>query len=247
MKYEIIKNLAKKLLPNRLIHQNQLFIRKIIALQYRGDRYECNICNYKLSKFIKLSNGDLLCPNCGSLPRTRRLWYILESEIANGHKQILHFSPSKSIARKLKKVPNIDYITTDYVGEFEADQHFDITSIDEPDGKYDLIICFHVLEHIEKDAEAIKELFRVLKKGGKCFLQTPFKDGEIYENPAIQTSAERLEHFGQEDHVRIYSVAGLSQRIEKEGFDVRIETFHEERGNKYGLKEQEVVIIGRKT
>ena len=61
------------------------------------------------------------------------------------------------------------------------------------------------------DFESIaKELFRVLKPNGTVLIQTPFKDGEIYEDYAITSESERLIHFGQEDHVRIYSCSSVS-------------------------------------
>lgn len=32
------------------------------------------------------------------------------------------------------------------------------------DGDFDMVMCNHVLEHIEDDRKAMRELFRVLKK-----------------------------------------------------------------------------------
>lgn len=65
----------------------------------------------------------------------------------------------------------------------------------------------------------MQELFRVLKPGGSCLIQTPFKEGnDIYEDASITTEENRLKAFGQEDHVRIYSIAGLTERLKKSGF-----------------------------
>ena len=128
-----------------------------------------------------------------------------------------------------------------------ADHQFDITSIDLPNQSIDLIICFHVLEHIEADHKAMQELYRILKPKGRIILQTPFKSGDIYENQAIQTPEDRLLHFGQSDHVRIYSVDGLKSRLEKIGFRVDIRRFSEEaNGGKFGLKTEESILIGSK-
>ena len=67
---------------------------------------------------------------------------------------------------------------------FKARKALDIENIEEPNSNtYDLIICYHVLEHINKDLKAMSELFRILKPGGKVYIQTPFKEGVIYENP----------------------------------------------------------------
>ncbi|MEL6925095.1 MAG: SAM-dependent methyltransferase, partial [Bacteroidota bacterium] len=77
-------------------------------------------------------------------------------------------------------------------------------------------------------------------------IQTPFKSGKIYENPNIITEEERLKHFGQEDHVRIYSKEGLKERLEAVGFKVSITEFSESEDNIHGFKEKEVVLIARK-
>ncbi|MBK6500196.1 MAG: methyltransferase domain-containing protein [Saprospiraceae bacterium] len=75
--------------------------------------------------------------------------------------------------------------------------------------KFDLIICYHILEHIIEDMLAMKELFRVLKPKGKIIIQTPFLGETIYEDYSINTPELRLKHFGQKDHVRIYAAQGL--------------------------------------
>jgi SAM-dependent methyltransferase len=138
---------------------------------------------------------------------------------------VLDFSPSRCLYRKLKNYPGISYISTDLSGDFLADRQYDITAIDAPDNRFDLILCYHILEHIPADQVAMRELRRVLKPGGTCLVQTPFKSGEIYENPAVTTPEERLQHFGQEDHVRIYSIQGLKERLEGAGFAVEVKTF----------------------
>jgi len=45
-----------------------------------------------------------------------------------------------------------------------------------PDESFDLIISFDVLEHISDDQKAIKEMYRVLKRRGKVFLETPNRE-----------------------------------------------------------------------
>ena len=91
----------------------------------------------------------------------------------------------------------------------------------------------------------MKELFRVLKPGGTAIIQTPFKEGDIYENESIKSPEDRKDHFHQEDHVRIYSVEGLKSRMEKAGFQVKINTFKEE--TFFELKRGEQVIFAEKS
>jgi SAM-dependent methyltransferase len=190
-----------------------------------------------------LENGDKLCPNCGSIARSRRLWDLIASEFLNDGLVILDFSPTRCLYRRLKTDPLINYISTDMSGDFLSDFHYDITNIDSENNKYDLILCYHVLEHIEDDYQAMKELYRIMKKGAACIIQTPFKEGNIYENSLIKTDQERLEHFGQEDHVRIYSLNGLKERLIECGFYVMVKQFEESDNNRFGFNSIEQVLI----
>lgn len=130
--------------------------------------------------------------------------------------------------------------------DFIADKVMDISALDDKDSSYDLIICYHILEHVIQDEKAILELYRVLKSNGTCLIQTPFKAGPIYEDFSIVGEEDRLAHFGQEDHVRIYSVDGLKERLINAGFTVEIRTFVETEQNRFGYHEEETVLVCRK-
>ncbi|MFB3055770.1 MAG: class I SAM-dependent methyltransferase [Ignavibacteriaceae bacterium] len=246
MIYEKVKNIISSVVPRRVIIKNEMIIRFFYYQFFRGNRFQCNVCYKKLRGFISLKSGDKLCPFCGSSSRNRRLWNILKSEFLRGDIRILHFSPSRSLKRFLSIDPSIFYITSDFMGEFDADKHYNITEISESDNSFNLIICYHILEHIEDDQAAIKELYRVLKKGGSCIIQTPFKDGESYEDDTIKTAEGRLKYFGQEDHLRIYSVDGLKERLTHNNFEVKVKIYNEDRDNFNGLSETEYVLIARK-
>jgi hypothetical protein len=89
----------------------------------------------------------------------------------------------------------------------------------------------------------MKELFRILNKGGYCIIQTPFNKGEIVEDDSIKASLDRETYFGQYDHVRIYSVDALKCRLEKIGFKVDLRNFREDADNINGFNEEEVVLV----
>jgi len=245
MIYEKIKKIISSVIPGKVITKNESIVRYFYYQFYRGKKFQCNVCNKKLREFISLKSGEKLCPFCGSSSRNRRLWNILKSEYLRSNIRILHFSPSRSLKRFLSKDPSLDYITSDFLGEFDADKHYNITDISVKDNSFDLIICYHILEHIEDDQAAMNELCRILKKGGSCIIQTPFKDGEIYEDDAIKTGEDRLKFFGQEDHVRIYSVDGLKNRLTQNGFEMTVNEYKEE-NNFNGFMNTEHVLIGRK-
>ncbi len=245
--YATLKNIAKWVIPQGLLTRYELPLRRLYAnVFYRGQTHDCNICESHFSHFIKLPKGDLLCPVCGSLPRNRRLWFLLQQKQRLSG-SVLHFSPSRVLYRKLKQQTSIEYVSTDFEEEFIADHRIDITKIDYPPDRFDTIICFHILEHIIEDQKAMRELHRVLKPGGTALIQTPFKEGEIYEDERITTEDERLLHFGQKDHVRVYSAEGLQERLESKGFQVELLRFPEDDlSYKYGLKKGEIILLANK-
>lgn len=245
--YELLKRVLKGFLGKEKLIQYEERFRKVTYLMFKGNNYECNICNKQLRKFIQLPNGEKSCPYCGSLGRNRRLYQLLTNEFTKQTSlDVLDFSPSRCLYRKLKKNSSINYTSTDYADEFIADKKLDITAIEENDNSFDIILCYHILEHIEDDLTAMKELYRILKHNGKCFIQTPFKEGDIYENSLLKTPTERKEHFGQEDHVRIYSIKGLKSRLEKTSWKMETKSFEEQPNNRFGFNVNETILIGIK-
>lgn len=238
--YQAFKKVALSVFPKKILFENEIFFRSLFAFHLHGKNHECTVCSHGLKKFIPIPDGDLLCPFCGSRSRIRRLYsFLIENELI--WKKVLHFSPSRSVYRLLKKNTEIQYFSTDFEDEFLADYHYDITQIPLENDFFDLIICYHILEHIENDKTAMEELHRVLKSGGVCIIQTPFKEGNIYEDFSKKTPEERLKAFGQEDHVRIYSVDGLQHRLKENGFqNVEIKTFPA--NERYGFMEETVLI-----
>ena len=242
--YNLLKNSATRFIPKKLLFRIEPILRKCYAVTKQGSNHECVICDFKASDWVQLPNNDLLCPNCGSLARDRRLWQILKEQYIKSNIQVLYFSPSRPIYRNWKKEKNVNHIASDLSGDFMADVAYDITQIVEKENTFDLIICYHILEHVIDDVKAMSELYRVLKPNGTVLIQTPFKEGEIYEDYSITSEAERLLHFGQEDHVRVYSVEGLKTRLESVGFDVIVNRF--ERDTYLGFSANEIVILASK-
>lgn len=242
--YISLKKKVLKVVPKHILYRYEYILRFPYSIKYFGNKYKCNICNRQLNSFIEFED-DKLCPSCGSLKRTRRLWEILMDDFLNENKKILDFSPSRSIYRLMKKSDHV-YISSDLSGDFIADKAFDITNIDSENENFDLIICYHILEHVDDDEKAMQEIWRVLRSKGTCIIQTPFKEGEIYENSSITSPEDREKHFGQSDHVRIYSVKGLVGRLENAGLKVEIRTFTEDSENFYGFHTNETVLICHK-
>ena len=119
----------------------------------------------------------------------------------------------------------------------------DVLNIPFDPNYFDLIICNHVLEHIQNDIDAMKELFRVLKLNGKAILQVPIsKNSEkTFEDFSVTDPKERENIFGQFDHVRIYG-QDYTKRLESVGFSVECINISKE-FSKYGLAIDEDIFI----
>ena len=79
--------------------------------------------------------------------------------------------PYKSIFRFQK------YVAID-IEKGEVDLIADICNLPLKEGIADLVICTEVLEHVQNTQEALKNLNRVIKKGGYLILSTPLLIGE---------------------------------------------------------------------
>src|SRR5215203_4715122 len=155
----------KTILPHNFLKRHEHLFRKIIYTFYKGTDKQCPICEKKLKKFISLKNGETLCPFCGSLPRHRRLWTLIKPLLLPGM-CVLDFSPPLCFYIRLKSFDAVKYMTTDYEREFTSDYRLNITEKDLPADSVDLILCYHVLEHVVEDQKAISELYRILKPKG---------------------------------------------------------------------------------
>jgi len=130
-------------------------------------------------------------------------------------------APEQCFLSIFKKMKNLDYTTADLYSPI-VDVKADILKLPFKDEEFDLVFCNHVLEHIEDDNKAMKELYRVIKKGGMGIFQVPqeLARKSTYEDPAIITPEDKTEHFGQYDHVRIYG-RDYFDRLRNVGFNVK--------------------------
>ncbi len=122
------------------------------------------------------------------------------------------------MTRWLKK-NGVKYTTADLFAE--ADLKLDIQDTKLPDESYDVVVCNHVLEHVDDFRKALKEMYRILRPGGTFICSFPM-DPEIEfvdEELSVQTEEERLERFGQNDHKRVFGMKA-DQFIAEPGFKV---------------------------
>ena len=135
------------------------------------------------------------------------LWLYLknETDFFSSKLKVLHFAPEQAFYKRFRKLPNVDYITTDLDSPL-ADVQADICNLPFKDNEFDVILCNHVLEHIPDDTKAMQELYRILKPNGWGVFQIPqdLNREKTFEDHTIIDRHERAKIFGQYDHVRVY-------------------------------------------
>ncbi len=214
--------------------------------------------SFATTKFLIIGAGRrrTMCKKCGSSDRERLVYLYLRDELkvfgAKKNIKALHFAPEKNLSEKLSKEDTVGYIKGDWLeGGYDYDKtvkKIDVCNIPYENNVFDLIVCNHVLEHIEDDRKAMSELYRVLKPGGKAILQVPISNllDKTLEDFSIIDPQERLKTFGQEDHVRVYG-KDYVERLEEVGFKVQIKNFsNEKKYKRFGLNPDENLFLGEK-
>lgn len=150
-----------------------------------------------------------ICPKCRCNDRDRHLWlYLTKSGVLDNqhHKRILHLAPEGMIEPRIRGLQPLDYIAGDLHPRLAHHRKINVESLDFPDGRFDLIICNHVLEHVDHPELALADFRRCLAPGGHLVAQTPYSPVLKYtfelNRPATVPFAIR--YFGQDDHVRLF-------------------------------------------
>ncbi len=200
-------------IPRPLLIKASYFVRPIIALTLKGNKYTDPIDGKSFRKFLPYGYGkqreNALSPSTLSLERHRLMWLFLrdETDFFTSTKQLktLHIAPEQCFLDIFRKQKNLDYITSDLESPI-ADVKADICDLPFKDDEFDVVFCNHVLEHIPDDKKAMQELYRVLKKGGFGIFQIPqdLSRATTFEDDSITDKNERAKIFGQYDHVRVY-------------------------------------------
>lgn len=149
------------------------------------------------------------CPNCGCNDRDRHLWLyfaftgLLEDA---SNKRILHIAPEARLEPRIRALQPREYIAGDLFPRSPQHRRINVEALDFPAGSFDLIICNHVLEHVDDPEKALAEFSRCLAPGGHLVAQTPYSSRlkHTFELSGPTSAAFRTHYFGQNDHVRLF-------------------------------------------
>ncbi|QDH81386.1 class I SAM-dependent methyltransferase [Echinicola soli] len=232
-----------------LQHISHVFLR-VLAIFYRGHDVSCPVCKREFSKFLpygRKARENALCPNCLALERHRLMWLFLEQQtnFFEASLKVLHIAPELCFIDRFEKLPNIEYITGDIESPL-AKVKMDVHKIPFEDQHFDVVFCNHVMEHVDDDLLACKEINRVLKKDGWGIIQSPVYDiPKTLEDESITSPAEREKMFGQRDHVRKYG-NDYSRRLSQSGLQVHedrfVQTLPKETLKAHALPRNEIIF-----
>ncbi|MCK5796826.1 MAG: glycosyltransferase [Deltaproteobacteria bacterium] len=178
---------------------------KMIDDMYEADEYGSEILS-SLSHVDKFNRwmADFLLPDVGSrvleigaglgnltsqlVPRDR---YVATD--INPH--YLSYLKNLAIAKPYLSIEELNLVDT--------------TAFDKLEGQFDTVICLNVLEHVEEDLKALRNIHRALAPGGKAIILVP--QGEWL----FSSLDEAVEHY------RRYTKASLAKIMVEAGFEVQ--------------------------
>jgi len=214
---------------------------------FRGAGFTCNACGVAHTRYRELwpapENAAALeqyqvvagygpnmhCPWCLCHARERLVIARLQQDPPRGQ-HWLHLSPEPAVHRCLAAYARTISADIEPGLYRTVDPHTvfaDLRQLPWADHAFEGVMANHVLEHVPDDRQAMAELYRVLRPGGRAILQVPFSVTiqDTLESPALLPPAEASRRFGQSDHVRIYERDDYVRRLEQTGFTVQVIPF----------------------
>jgi SAM-dependent methyltransferase len=188
-----------------------------------GNRVECPYCGWTGLRFLSagaLGAANRLCPGCGSLERYRMLPPLIARELPGRSLDILELAPKECFTSYCRRQSGWRYVSSD-LSSPAAMVLGDLRSMPFKSESFDLIVNFHVMEHIVEDVVAFREIGRLLKRDGLGVICVPIQGATTREG-APESEWERL--YGQVDHVRYYGL-DIEERMRSAGLVIqRIDT-----------------------
>ncbi|WP_233804011.1 glycosyltransferase [Paraburkholderia sp. HP33-1] len=242
---ELVEEAPARLLQSERFQRDFDHARRAVAARIAGSRRKggaapktCAVCESTVTGWVPhpeirdrefmIQVGSVgstlqnhLCPRCGCNDRERHLWLYMGRVPALAdfsNKRVLHIAPEAGIERRIRALGPLEYIAGDLFPRGPEHRKIDIEQLEFPDGYFDLVICNHVLEHVERPDAALAQLSRCLAHGGHLIAQTPYSPmlKQTMELIAPPTEAFATRYFGQKDHVRLFG-ADIGDRIRAAG------------------------------
>lgn len=184
--------------------------------------FDCPVCGRKSVRFKKVKRREHCACACGSRERHRAFALVLRDEG-------IHSADAKNVYHLRASEPAVGRFVFKRWPQNHRVQTGNLLSIHKQHAENSLhfVLHNHVMEHVEKDAEAFRLQFHVLQPGGKLVFTIPLRhaDGvlipETYKLDRLLDKAGRRQHYGQWNHVRFYGVQSVLDLLTTIGFEAR--------------------------
>lgn len=159
--------------------------------QHFIDRASRDHAIYQLKKHIKQNNPTILEVGCSSGFMLKRIRKTFPGALLIGS-DVVH-EPLIKIASTIPHIPLL---------------RFDMVNCPLPDNSIDTIVMLNILEHIENDAAALQQTYRILKPGGFAVIEVPAGPHlyDIYDKTLM--------------HYRRYKLSNLCELAKRQGFKI---------------------------
>lgn len=211
------KHLAKCLLAGSLAEACStsavMAIRSLEAVRdlWAAPRVTCEFCGWRGCSFRTFVAGATLrrgavCPRCLSLERHRdflRLFRDLRA-LLPPHIDLLDIAPTRAFSDYCTRAPDIAYLSIDEVSPI-AMRHMDVQALELPSDSFDVVVCYHVLDYVPDDVQALREIRRVLRASGFAILQEVISDAEatVEWHRPMPEHLHRIRRYGRDFFQRL--------------------------------------------
>ncbi len=137
--------------------------------------------------------------------------YLTRVASPSKNSKVLHVAPEKPLRKRWSKfsvkATGLDARTKGYRFAYDKTvENHSLESLPYKSESFDWVIANHVLEHVKDENKALKEIHRVLKKGGHFIAQVPISrrlETTRFTEKYL-SKEERINEYNQFDHLRLH-------------------------------------------
>lgn len=216
-----------------------------LANKFLPTRVQCPCCGWEGRRFLDFIEVGLViprveCPQCNSHDRHRTLYLWLKNdfqlEARNGVGLI--FAPERAFHQVWQQAPNLRTFKVDIEAARGVDMLADLQRLPFATGSIDFIWCHHILQLIEDDRAAMRELNRVLRP----------QTGNLILSVAIAPHTRTIEYgFENKEVLSFWRIYGddFIERLAEAGLAVELVKYDSstEASLRHGLNPQESFYV----